>query len=314
MICFGPIQSRRLGISLGINNIISPKVCSYGCIYCQVGFTHRKSTDRESFFQPEVIFSKVEQHIQQLSKDKYPDYLTFVSNGEPTLDINLGKSIKLLKKLEIPIAVISNASLLENESVQKDLKLADWVSLKMDAGDSDTWKKVNQPAPGLNFESLINNINLFAASYKGLLRTETMLIKGINDSIENITTLSELIEKINPGKAYLAIPIRPPASSSVKAPDTEILNLAWQIYSNKNIKTEFLTGFEGIDNGFTGNIYDDILNITSVHPLREDSLLELLKNNHADIQVVTSLLQQRLIKTTKYNGNKYYIREYHHTS
>jgi wyosine [tRNA(Phe)-imidazoG37] synthetase (radical SAM superfamily) len=311
---FGPIQSRRLGKSLGINNIISPKVCSYGCIYCQVGNTNRKSIDREIFFQPEAIFAQVEQHIQRLSKDNYPDYLTFVSNGEPTLDINLGKSIKMLKKLGIPIAVITNASLLGNESVRDDLNLADWVSLKMDAGDSDTWEKVNQPAPGLNFESLINDINLFAISFKGLLRTETMLVNGINDSVENITILSELIEKINPGKAYLAIPIRPPAYSSVTPPDTEKLNIAWQIYSNRNINTEFLTGFEGTDNGFTGNIYDDILNITAVHPLREDSLLELLKNNQADIQVVTSLIQQRLIKTTNYNGNKYYIREYHQTN
>ena len=206
MISFGPVPSRRLGKSLGINNIISPKVCSYGCIYCQVGKTTRKSIKRETFFKPETIYENVEKHIKQLSKDNYPDYLTFVSNGEPTLDINLGKAIELLKSLEIPIAVITNASLLFNKQVRDDLHLADWVSLKMDAGDNDTWQKINRPAPGLDFDKTIESINLFADEYKGILCTETMLIDGINDTVENITNVSELIKRINPGNSLSGYP------------------------------------------------------------------------------------------------------------
>ncbi|HZK61978.1 MAG TPA: hypothetical protein VFC41_07860, partial [Anaerovoracaceae bacterium] len=158
---------------------------------------------------------------------------------------------------------------------------------------------------------ILNNINLFAKEFKGILVTESMLVEGINDSAENITNLSELIKRINPEKAYLAIPTRPPSLASVKPPKTEILNLAWQIFNSRNINTEFLTGFEGTDNGYTGNIYDDILNITAVHPLREDSLIKLLQNDNADLQVVKSLVKQRLIRTAYYNGNKYYLREYH---
>ncbi len=311
MISFGPVQSRRLGKSLGINNIISPKVCSYNCIYCQVGRTINKSISRKTYFEPENIVKKVGQHIQQLSKDNQPDYLTFVSNGEPTLDINLGKSIIMLKKLGIPVAVITNASLLMLESVQEDLSLADWVSLKMDAGDSDTWRMINNPATGLNFDLTIENINHFASEYRGILRTETMLVEGVNDSADSIMGVSRLIRNINPGIAYLAIPIRPPAVTSVRPPDTEVLNRAWQIFNEMHILTEFLTGFEGIENGYTGNIYDDILNITAVHPLREDSLYALLQNDNADYNIVKSLISQRLIRATTYNGNKYYLREYH---
>jgi wyosine [tRNA(Phe)-imidazoG37] synthetase (radical SAM superfamily) len=311
MISFGPVPSRRLGKSLGINNIISPKVCSYGCVYCQLGETTRKSIKRETFFKPETIYEKVEKHIQQLRKDNYPDYLTFVSNGEPTLDVNLGKSIDLLKSFEIPIAVITNASLLFNLQVRDDLHLADWISLKMDAGDDATWQKVNRPAAGLNFDKTIENINLFADKYNGILCTETMLIDGINDSVNNITNVSELIKRINPRKAYLAIPTRPPSEESVNPPDSEKLNMAWQIFNNNCINTEFLTGFEGSDTGFTGNIYDDILNITAVHPLRQDSIINLLRNDNADFSVVKSLIKQRLIRSTIYNGNKYYLREYH---
>ena len=310
MISFGPIPSRRLAKSLGINNTISPKVCTYGCVYCQIGETTRKSIERETFFKPQTIYEKVEKHIQQLSPDNYPDYLTFVSNGEPTLDLNLRKSIVLLKSLNIPIAVITNASLLFDEQVRDDLQLADWVSLKMDAGDRDTWKKVNRPAVGLDFDKTIESINLFAGEYKGKLCTETMLIDGINDSVNNIANVSEFIKGIKPLIAYLAIPTRPPSDESVNPADSEKLNMAWKIFNKNHINAEFLTGFEGTDTGFTGNIYDDILNITAVHPLRQDSLIKLLRNNNADISVVKSHIKQRLIRSTVYNGNKYYLRQY----
>jgi hypothetical protein len=97
---------------------------------------------------------------------------------------------------------------------------------------------------------------------------------------------------------------------SVNPADSEKLNKAWKIINKNHINTEFLTGFEGTDAGFTGNIYDDILNITAVHPLRQDSLIKLLRNNNADISVVKSLIKQRLIRSTIYNGNKYYLRQY----
>jgi wyosine [tRNA(Phe)-imidazoG37] synthetase (radical SAM superfamily) len=311
MISFGPVPSRRLGKSLGINNIISPKACSYGCIYCQVGKTSRKSIKRETFFEPESIYDNVIQHINRLTPDNYPDYLTFVSNGEPTLDINLGRSIMLLKKTGIPVAVISNASLLIYDSVKEELGQADWVSLKMDAGTGKTWNLINSPAEGLDFEKHLENIIQFAGNYKGLLRTESMLVDGINDTEEELLIIARLIKMINPGKAYLSVPIRPPAEKSVKPPDPEKLNRAWQIFTSENINTELLTGFEGSDTGFTGNIYEDILNITAVHPLREDTLLKLLEKDNADFQIVESLINQKLIRQTFYKGKKFYLREYH---
>jgi len=311
MITFGPVPSRRLGKSLGINNIVSPKTCSYGCIYCQVGKTIKKSCKRESFFKPQIINEKVVKHLDKLTTDKYPDYLTFVSNGEPTLDQNLGKAIKLLKKTGIPVAVISNASLLFYESVREDLFMADWVSLKMDAGDIITWYLINRPVAGLDFESILTGIKLFCDEYKGRLFTESMIINGINDSNDIIAAIAETVREINPEKAYLAVPIRPPAEKFVKLPEPEELNMAWQIFNEMQIKTEFLTGFEGTDAGYTGNIYEDILNTTAVHPLRQDTLLKLLQNDNAGYSVVNSLISQRLIKSVDYRGHKYFIRDYH---
>ena len=311
MITFGPVPSRRLGKSLGINNIISPKACPYDCVYCQVGKTIRKSCKRELIYEPEVICQNVEHHLKKINPDNYPDYLTFVSNGEPTLDINLGRSLTLLKKFGIPLAVLTNASLLSDKRLREDLYQADWISVKMDAGNNETWKWVNRPAVSLNFAGLIENIILFAGEFKGKLCTETMLVDGLNDAPENFTKLAEFISEIKPYKAYLAIPTRPPSMTSIKPPDPEKLNQAWQVFHDMHINTELLTGFEGADTGYTGNIYDDILNITAVHPLREDALLNLLEKDKAVMNSVTSLINQQLIRQVNYNGNKYYLRYYH---
>jgi len=189
--------------------------------------------------------------------------------------------------------------------------LSDLVSLKMDAGDNETWQKVNCPAPGLEFEKLTECKNLFASEFKGILYTETMLVEGVNDFSENLINVAKLVHNLNPAKAYLSIPIRPPVGSSVKAPGPEKLNEAWQIFTDMNINTEFLTAFEGTNAGFTGNIYEDILNITAVHPLREDSMIKLLQSDNAGYEVVDSLIRQRLIRISIYGGKKFYMREYH---
>jgi len=123
--------------------------------------------------------------------------------------------------------------------------------------------------------------------------------------------IAKIIAHINPLKAYIAIPVRPPDIRSVEAPEVEKLNEAWQLFKSMNIETEFLTLFEGNIPGYTGNIIEDILNITAVHPLREDSLIKLINDDNSDAQVIKYLLGQRLIKETTYNGNKYYLRAYH---
>ena len=126
-IIFGPIPSRRLGRSLGINHI-PPKICSYACTYCQLGKTVKMQVERKAFYPPEVIFKLVQDKITQVrSQGKSIDYLAFVPDGEPMLDENLGETIGLLKTLDIPVAVISNASLITEKKVRTELSGADWV-------------------------------------------------------------------------------------------------------------------------------------------------------------------------------------------
>jgi len=312
MIAFGPISSRRLGKSLGINNIISGKYCTYSCVYCQIGNTKRKTLKRQEFYPPETLIREVENHLKKLDSSHIPDFLTFVANGEPTLDINLGREIELLKRFGIPIAVITNASMIHNQDVREDLMKADWVSVKIDACNEQIWRKINRPADDINLNDILNGIKIFAGSFNGRLNTETMLVKGMNDKTSYLKQNAVFIASLEPEAAYLSVPVRPPAIKEIQPVKEEKLAEAWKIYNAAGIHTELLAGFEGTDTGSTGNAYDDILNITAVHPLREDTIKELLEKNNADNSVIETLIEKRLIKGVKFKDKVFYVRSYNY--
>ena len=310
MISFGPVSSRRLGLSLGINNIVSGKFCSYSCVYCQIGNTINRSTERQTFYDSEKLVKEVGHHLEKLDTAYMPDYLTFVANGEPTLDINLGKEIRLLKKYGIPVAVITNASLINHRSVQDDLMEADWVSVKIDTVDQAVWKKINRPSVRIDLKTILDGVKFFSSEYKGNLYTETMLINGYNDDLGQLKQTALFISGLHHKISWLSIPTRPPALKEVKPVSETKITRAWHLFQNNNINTELLTGFEGTNTGFTGDAYNDILNITAVHPLREDTMGELLENDKSDSSIVESLVAKGRIKRLDYNGKIYYVRRY----
>jgi wyosine [tRNA(Phe)-imidazoG37] synthetase (radical SAM superfamily) len=192
-IVFGPVPSRRLGRSLGINNI-PPKKCSYSCVYCQLGRTIGAQAKREAFYEPLELARCVREKVRQVrEKGESIDYLAFVPDGEPTLDINLGKEIELLRALGIKIAVITNASLLWREDVRQDLQKAHWVCLKVDVATSDTWHGINRPHKHLNLDAILDGILRFARSFQGELTTETMLIRGVNDASREVSKIADFL-------------------------------------------------------------------------------------------------------------------------
>ena len=308
MLVFGPVPSRRLGRSLGINNI-PPKHCSYSCLYCQVGPTKATETQPRAFYSPEAVFDAVEQHLEKLKARKETvDYLTFVPDGEPTLDAHLGKSIELLRGLNLKIAVISNASLIWQNQVREILKMADWVSLKVDSVDASVWRRINRPCEGLELDDILSGMLTFAVDFKGMLVTETMLLEGINTADDSIARLTAFLQKLAPDKVYLAIPTRPTAESSVSAPGAETLNRIYQCVSRIMPDVELLTGYEGDAFASTGNFTEDILAITAVHPMRKDAVLKLLAKTVSDWSVVQQLLDCGKLREIKYQGNYFYLR------
>ncbi|MGD2117670.1 MAG: radical SAM protein [Chromatiales bacterium] len=310
MITFGPVPSRRLGRSLGINNI-PPKACSYSCVYCQLGPTARQEIQPRPFYTPQEILVAVESSLEAATRSgDHIDYLTFVPDGEPTLDNNLGKTIDLLQPLGIKIAVISNASLIWREDVRDNLAAADWLSVKVDAVEEAVWRHINQPHPQLQLQQILDGIQLLAKQFTGVLTTETMLVDGINDGIESVTAVANYLEQLIPNKAWLAVPIRPPAESGIKPPPEEKLNRAFQMLSNKIPHLELLVDYEGDAFTSTGDIVEDLLSITAVHPMREEAVLELLDKTGNSRDILTSLVNEGRLKQTEYQGTRFYLRTF----
>ncbi|MEN3006039.1 radical SAM protein [Dehalobacterium formicoaceticum] len=308
MIVYGPVPSRRLGQSIGINNI-PPKSCSYSCVYCQLGTTNRMQVNRRKFYKPEEIFHEAELKIKQLnSKNEYADYFSFVPDGEPTLDINLGTEIDLLKCFDIKIAVITNASLIWMDDVKEDLMKADWVSVNIDAADEDTWRKIDRPHGSLRHQDILNGIVEFSKAYKGTLVTETMLVDGINDHEACIKKVAEQLAAILPKKAYLLVPTRPPAENSIKRSSKDsLINAAEIVRSISGAHVECITGDEKEEGFFfSEDIVNDLLSITSVHPIRKEIVDEVLKKRNVDKAVIDDLVKRDMIVEFLFEGKKFY--------
>ncbi|ADC69072.1 Radical SAM domain protein [Methanocaldococcus sp. FS406-22] len=308
-IAFGPVPSRRLGKSLGINNIPC-KFCSYDCIYCQVGRTINKTIERRVFYNPEDIFKSVKEKINKLSNEKI-DYLTFVADGEPTLDINLSKDVEMLRDFGIPIAIITNSSLIWREDVREDLLNFDLVSFKVDSADEKIWREINRPHENLSLDKILEGMIAFRDNYKGKLITETMILGNINYTEDSIIKTAEFLKELKPDKCYLNTPIRPPSEKYIKPPKIEVITKILSIFNEiiGKDKVELLGKFEGNDFVFSENVEEDILAITSVHPMREEVIKELLNKANISFDIIEKMVDEGKLIKLEYNGEIFYMKK-----
>jgi len=309
MTIFGPIPSRRLGASLGVNNI-PYKICSYNCVYCQVGRTLHMQMKRTLYSNPSEVFDEVKKKVERIRETQQNvDYISIVPDGEPTLDSSLGELIERLKELGLPVAVITNSSLTWDKSVQEDLKKADWVSVKIDAISPNTWKQINRPHASLSLDEILQGMQEFAGSYTGTLCTETMLVKELNDNPEELTAIANFIKsRISPYKAYIGVPTRPPAEPWVSRPEPESITAAYAIFTKEGLNAETLTGYESSGFVVTDNPVEEILEITSVHPMRSDAVKDVLNRFGVGEDVLQQLVKEGRIRKVHYEGWDYYIR------
>ncbi len=308
MLAFGPVPSRRLGRSIGINHI-PPKTCTYSCVYCQVGHTTRLTTTRQAFYALDAIIADVERKVDDArAAGERVDYLTFVPDGEPTLDINLRGVMERLKPLGIKIAVISNGSLLWQAEVRETLSHADWVSVKVDAVQPDIWHRVNRPHGSLRLDTVLKGLLTFAGGYRGELATETMLVRDANDDAAHLAELADFLRSLRPAKAYLAVPTRPPAEPWVRLPAENVINRSYQQLQTHLEHVELLIGYEGNAFSATGDPAQDLLSITAVHPMREDAVQEFLTRVGATTAVMHELVGRGQLVETTYEGRRFYTR------
>ena len=308
MIAYGPVPSRRLGRSLGVNHV-PPKACTYSCVYCQLGRTDRMQLERRAFYPPEEVARSVGERVERAEEQgERIDFITFVPDGEPTLDVNLGREIDLLRPLGVKIAVISNSSLVWREDVREDLMGADWVSVKVDAVTREGWRGVNRPHGGLELDAVLAGVTAFADDFGGSLVTETMLVRGLNDG-DDAERVAGFLGELGPEKAYIAVPTRPPAEGWVLPADEEAVNRAYQIFTEKLGAVECLIGYEGNAFASTGDIEEDLLSITSVHPMREEGVRSLLSRTGAGWEAVERMIGEEKIVELDYMGNRFYMRK-----
>ena len=264
---------------------------------------------RRFYYRPEEIINAVSGRLKKLERiGEGVDYVTFVPDGEPTLDLNLGKEIAGIKELGVRVAVISNSSLLWLEDVRNDLMKADYVSLKVDAVTPGTWLRINRPHKSLSLLDILESILRFSKEYSGVLTTETMLVKGVNDSLSEAEKVAGYLTEVNPHIAYISVPTRPPTEAWVRPADQGIVNEVRKVFEAKGLRAELLVTFEGTNFTTTGNVREDILSIAAVHPLREDALNELLRKAGVGWKVVDELIKDGKLVVMSYQGKKYYLR------
>jgi len=266
---YGPVPSRRLGKSLGIDPIPS-KTCNYQCIYCQLGKTTNFTNIRKNYFPKKEIIAEMEKAIKSNENDF--DYITFVGSGEPTLYKDLKDLILRAKKLsKKPICVITNGSLLNEKKVQDALLISDLILPSLDAGDEELFIKINRPHPSISFENLVQGFTNFRSIFEGELRIEIMLMKGINDSEEELFKIKDKIDRIKPDRIDINVPIRPPLEKWVKIPEKSIFSILNKIFGDY-----FNISFpeEGVFRIHSLDFQKEILSILERHPMREDQIVE----------------------------------------
>jgi wyosine [tRNA(Phe)-imidazoG37] synthetase (radical SAM superfamily) len=271
---FGPVPSRRLGQSLGIDPI-PLKTCNWNCVYCQLGRSMPLVNERRDYVPPETVLTEVQATLAAHRPGDI-DWITFVGSGEPTLHTSLGWMIRQVKTLtELPVAVITNGSLLYLPKVRQELSAADAVLPTLDAGDARLYRKINRPWPRMTFERLLDGLAAFRQVYHGKLWIEVMLVKGLNDTEDALHGIATALQSIEPDQVHIVLPTRPPVEPWVEPSDEAGLMRAVAILGNV---AQIVHPTEGdFDLSGHNTVAEAIVSIITRHPMREDELMRVLE-------------------------------------
>ncbi|MDD1752992.1 MAG: radical SAM protein [Methanotrichaceae archaeon] len=224
---FGPVLSRRLGLSMGVD-LLAHKTCNLDCIYCELGRTTCTSQRRERFVPPD----KVLREIKSKANMEF-DHITFAGSGEPTLSMDLGEIIRKTKAIvDVPIAVITNSTLLSSQQVREEIKAADIVLPSLDAVSQEIFQAINRPQPGLKIEDIIEGLKAFRKAFNGEIWLEVMLVKDINEHEAKL--MSAVTESIEPDRIQLNTVVRPPAEPVLPLEKDEMLRML-EVFQNAEI-------------------------------------------------------------------------------
>jgi wyosine [tRNA(Phe)-imidazoG37] synthetase (radical SAM superfamily) len=299
---YGPVPSRRLGLSLGID-IVPLKSCTLDCVYCQLGKTTDKTIERKDYVPIKAVLAELKDKLNEGLK---ADFITISGSGEPTLHLRLGELIEGIKKItDIPVAVMTNGTLLYRQDVRTDCAKADVVVPSLDAGDANTFRKVNRPHKDISIEKLVDGLCKFRKEFSGQIWLEVFLIEGLNTDTAEIDKIKGLIERIGPDKVQLNTAVRPTAEPSVKKVSAEKLGtIASRIGQGCEVVADFLSRHtrKHIDSKA-----EDILSMLKRRPCSLNDICSGL-SIHPDeaLKYITELREQGAINSEEKTGKIFF--------
>ncbi len=299
---YGPVPSRRLGYSLGVD-LLSFKTCSLSCIYCQLGNSPKKTIRRINPYSEKKILEEIKEFLKTGAR---VDFITFSGSGEPTLNKSIGWLIREIKKLtNIPVAVLTNSTLLSRAKVRKELLPADVVVPSLDAATQRLLEKINRPYPSLRIEKIIEGLVKFRKEFKGQIWLEIMLVEGVNDSPAEIKKLKEAASRINPDKIQLNTVVRPPAEKTARPLTPEEMNKIKEFFGDK---AEVVASFRKKEQEKAPlDIAEAILAIVRRRPVSLEDLENSLGQTREELSLeIQKLLQQKKIKQVGHLDRDYF--------
>jgi wyosine [tRNA(Phe)-imidazoG37] synthetase (radical SAM superfamily) len=288
---FGPVPSRRLGLSLGLD-IVPAKVCTLDCIYCQVGRTTQKTIERREYVPVEAVLNELK---GRLEKGLRADFITISGSGEPTLNSRLGFLIDEIKKItSIPVAVLTNGTLLYLLDVRRDCAKADVVLPSLDAGDEQTFARINRPHPDISIKKVVEGLVEFRKEYGGKIWLEVFIVDGVNTGQAEIAAIKRAIEQIKPDKVQLNTAVRPTAEPGVKRVEEGRLRLIAQALGPN---CEVIADFTRRGGGGKGG---QAITLEHCGGIQADSLLSMLKRRPCSLEDICNGLGLSKNQASKY--------------
>jgi len=299
---YGPVPSRRLGLSLGVD-IVTPKVCTLDCTYCQLGRTSRKSTVREDFVDLEAVLGELKGRIDAGLK---ADYITIGGSGEPTLNVRLGELIDQIRPLtNIPVAILTNGTLFYRPDVRAECAKADVVIPSLDAGDATIFEAVNRPAGDISIEKLVSGLCQFRQEFPGQIWLEVFLVAGVNTGRDQIEKMKVLIAQMRPDKVHLNTAVRPAAEPEVQALSREaMLAIAEQLGGTCEIIGEAPADCPGCRDR---HAEADIVSVLERRPCSVEDICTGLRMDRTEVTECLTQLQRRGLVTTRQRGSTTYF-------
>ncbi len=304
---YGPVPSRRFGRSLGVD-IIPFKICTYDCIYCQLGKTTYKTIKRRKFYKPPLVLDELREF---LTKKVEIDYITVSGSGEPTLNINIGEIISKIKSMsDIPIIVLTNGSLLWDKEVRQELVDADIVVPSMDGVSTKIFERINRPNLGLTVSEVLKGLGEFSEKFKGKIYLEIMMVKGVNDTDSEVNEMKEFVQDLRIDKIQLNTVVRPPSEEYAFSLNNEEMEyIREKLFCT--VPVEIIGSFSPKSKVFfDGDIENEIINLLKRRPCTLQDMSDVLGMHHNElIKYITELLKKNIIRSYSFDDSRgnYYM-------